>query len=112
MCLKYKDRGDTIAIICRVDRLKYQIVFKNPAGEDSGRCEAPIRIGKGNVECSEKFKISQNLTTNTTTLIMEKTKHIYGEWKCHHGSNIGSDSVDIKMLGKNWQLITNNVKRV
>jgi hypothetical protein len=37
------------------------------------------------------------LTTNTTTLIIKKYKHIYGEWKCNHGTYIGSDSVDIKM---------------
>ena len=83
-----------------VDMLKFQIVFKNPAGEESGNCEAPIRIGKGIVECSGKFKISQDLTTNTTTLIIKKNKLIYGEWKCYHGSHIGSDSVDIKIPGK------------
>jgi hypothetical protein len=37
---------------------------------------------------------------------------MYGEWKCDHGTNIGSDRLDIKMPGKYWQLRTNNVKRV
>ena len=94
--------GETIEIICRVDRLLYQIVFENPAGEESGNCLAPIRIGKGHVYCNGKFNIIQDLTTNTTTLIIEKSKLIYGRWKCNHGTNIGSDSVDINMPGKYW----------
>ena len=94
--------GDTIEIICRVDRLKYQIVFGNPAGEESGYCGAPLRIGKGQVFCNGKFNINQDLTTNTTTLIIKKNELMYGEWKCHHGIHIGSDSVDIKMPGKYW----------
>ena len=52
------------------------------------------------------------MTTNTTTLIIKKNKLIYGEWKCNHGTNIGSDSLDINMPGKYWQLRTNKVKRV
>ena len=93
--------GDTIEIICRVDRLRYTIVFENPAGEQSGNCLAPIRV-VGHVLCNEKFNIIQNLTTNTTTLIIKKSELIYGEWKCYHGTSIGSDSVDIKMPGKYW----------
>jgi hypothetical protein len=37
---------------------------------------------------------------------------MYGEWTCKHGTNTGSDSVDINMPGKYWQLRTDNVKRV
>ena len=99
VCLKYKDMGDTIEIVCSVDRLVHQIVFTNPAGKESGNCGPPIRI-KRIVFCNKKFNINQDLTTNTTTLIIKKNKLIYGEWKCYHGTNIGSDSVDIKMPGK------------
>jgi hypothetical protein len=65
-------------------------------------CGAPLRIGKGQVFCNGKFNINQDLTTNTTTLIIKKNELMYGEWKCHHGIHIGSDSVDIKMPGKYW----------
>jgi hypothetical protein len=75
-------------------------MFKNSAGEENGNCGAPLRVGKGIVFCNGKFNINQDLTTNTTTLIIEKSKLIYGRWKCNHGTNIGSDSVDIKMPGK------------
>jgi hypothetical protein len=75
-------------------------MFKNSAEEEHGNCGAPLRVGKGFVFCNGKFNINQDLTTNTTTLIIEKSKLIYGRWKCNHGTNIGSDSVDIKMPGK------------
>ena len=86
--------------MCRVDRLKYPIMFKNPAGKERGRCGAPFRVGKGKVFCSGKFNINQNLKTNTTTSIIKKNELMYGKRKCDHGTNIGSDSVDIKMIGK------------
>jgi hypothetical protein len=76
-------------------------MFKNPAGEENGNCGAPFRVGNESVFCNTKFNINQDLTTNTTTLIIKKNKLIYGEWKCYHGTNIGSDSVDIKMPGTN-----------
>ena len=82
-----------------VDILKFPIMFKNPDGEESGNCEEPIRI-TGEVFCNKKFNINQNLTTNTTTLIIKKNELMYGEWKCYHGTNIGSDSVDIQMTSK------------
>ena len=100
VCLKYKDMGDTIDIICRVDRLKYQIMFINPAGDESGNCGAPHRVGKEQVFCNNKFNINQDLKTNTTTLIIEKSNLIYGRWKCYHGTNNGSDSLDINNPGK------------
>ena len=102
VCLKYKDMVDTIEIMCSVDKLIHQIGFKNPAGEESGNCGAPFRVGRRHVFCDSKSNINQDLTTNTTTLIIKKNEHIYGEWKCYHGTNIGSDSVDIKMPGKYW----------
>jgi hypothetical protein len=37
---------------------------------------------------------------DTTTLIIEKSKRIYGRWKCYHGSNNGYDSLDINNPGK------------
>ena len=77
-------------------------MFKNPAGKENGYCGAPFRVGKGKIFCNGKFNINQDLTTNTTTLIIEKSKFIYGRWKCNHGTNIGSDSVDIKMPDKYW----------
>jgi hypothetical protein len=46
-------------------------MFTNPAGEENGNCEAPIRI-KGKIFCNTKFNINQNLTANTTTLTIEK----------------------------------------
>jgi hypothetical protein len=82
VCLKYKEKGDTIDIICSVDRLKYPIMFYNPAGEESGNCEEPFRVGKGEVFCKETFNINQDLTKNTTTLIVKKNELMYGEWKC------------------------------
>jgi hypothetical protein len=91
--------GDTIDIICSVDRLKYPIMFTNPAGEENGNCGEPFRI-EGIVFCNTKFNINQNLTTNATTLIAKKNELMYGEWKCDHGTNIGSDRLDIKMPGK------------
>ena len=103
VCLKYKDMGDTIEIICRVDRLRYGIVFENPAGEENGNCEAPFRFGIERAFCNGKFNIHQDLATNTTTLTIKKSELIYGEWKCYHGIHIGSDSVDIKMPGKYWK---------
>jgi hypothetical protein len=36
VCLKYKYGDDTIDIICSVDKLIHQIVFKNPAGKENG----------------------------------------------------------------------------
>ena len=96
-------------IICSVDKLKYQIMFINPAGEENGKCGAPFRVGKGIVFCNGTFNINQDLKTNTTTLIIEKSKLIYGRWKCYHGTHIGFGSLDIKMPGKYWQLRTNNV---
>ena len=100
-------------IICSVDKLIYQIVFRNPAGEENGNCGPPIRVKKEKVFCdNETFNINQDLTANRTTLTIKKNKLMYGEWKCDHGTNTGSDSVDIKMPGKYWQLIANNVKRV
>ena len=92
--------GDTIDIMCRVDRLKYHIIFINPAGAESGNCRAPYRVGKEQVFCNKKFNINQDLKTNTTTLIIEKSKRIYGRWKCYHGSNNGYDSLDINNPGK------------
>ena len=92
--------GDTIEDMCTVDRLLYQIAFTGPAEQIMGKCVSPIRIGKGAVACTEN--IIQDLTTNTTTLIIKKNVLMYGEWKCHHGIHIGSDSVDIKMPGKYW----------
>ena len=88
--------------MCSVDKLIHQIVFKNPAGEESGSCEAPFKVNKGQVFCNGKFNINQDLTTSTTTLIIKKSERPYGEWKCYHGTNIGSDSVDIKIPGKYW----------
>ena len=90
--------GDTIEIVCSVDRLLFGIVFKNPAGKESGSCGAPLRVGKGFAFCNEN--INQDLTTNTTTIVIKKSELIYGEWKCYHGINRGSDSADIKMQGK------------
>jgi hypothetical protein len=87
-------------------------MFINPAGEENGKCGAPFRVGKGQVFCNKTFNIDQDLTKNITTLTVKKNELMYGEWKCNHGTNIGSDSVDIKMPGKYWQLITNNVKQV
>jgi hypothetical protein len=55
---------------------------------------SPLRI-KGEVFCNKKFNINQNLTTNTTTLIIKKSELIYGEWTCNHGTRIGSDSVNL-----------------
>jgi hypothetical protein len=54
-------------------------MFKNPAGEENGNCEEPIRI-KGKVFCNTKFNINQDLTTDTTTLIIKKNEFMYGEW--------------------------------
>jgi hypothetical protein len=60
----------------------------------------------------ENNNINQDLTTDTTTLIIKKNELRYGEWNCYHGTHIGFDSLDIKMPGKYWQLRTNNVKQV
>ena len=87
-------------------------MFINPAGKENGKCGSPIRIEEGRVFCNKKFNINQDLTTDTTTLIIKKNELMYGEWKCKHGTNTGSDSVDINMPGKYWQLRTDNVKRV
>jgi hypothetical protein len=62
--------NDTIDIICSVDKLINQIVFKNPDGKENGYCGAPFRVGKGKVFCNGTFIINQDLTTNTTTLII------------------------------------------
>jgi hypothetical protein len=94
--------GDTIEIICRVERLLFPIVFENPAGEENGECDSPLRHGIDYTFCEGKFNINQDLTTNTTILIIKKSELIYGEWKCYHGTNFESDSVDIKMPGKYW----------
>jgi hypothetical protein len=51
-------------------------VFTNSAGEENGNRGAPLRVGKGNFFCNGKFNINQDLTTNTTTLIIKK-KHLY-----------------------------------
>jgi hypothetical protein len=75
-------------------------MFINPAGDESGNCGAPHRVGKEQVFCNNKFNINQDLKTNTTTLIIEKSKLIYGRWKCYHGTNNGSDSLDINNPGK------------
>jgi hypothetical protein len=82
------------------------------AGQESAQCGAPFSVGKGKVFCSETFSINQDLTTNTTTLIVKKNELMHGEWKCNHGTNIRSDSVEINMPGKYWQIKTNNVTRV
>ena len=74
-------------------------MFTNPAGRENGDCGQPLRI-KGLVFCNTMFNINQDLTTNTTTLIIKKNELMYGEWKCDHGTNTASDSVDIKMPGK------------
>ena len=72
-------------------------MFKNPAGEENGYCGSPIRVINESVFCNGTFNINQNLTTDTTTLIIKKNKFVYGEWKCNHGTNFGFDSLDIKM---------------
>jgi hypothetical protein len=66
----------------------------------SGNCEEPFRVGKGEVFCNKAFNINQDLTKNTTTLNVKKNELMYGLWKCKHGTNIGADSVEIKMPGK------------
>ena len=86
--------------MCRVDRLNFQIMFKNPLGDENGNCGEPFRVGKGKDFCQGTFNINQDLKTNTTTLIIEKTKLIYGRWECYHGTNIGSDSLVINKPGK------------
>jgi hypothetical protein len=37
--------------MCRVDRLNFQIMFKNPLGDENGNCGEPFRVGKGKVFC-------------------------------------------------------------
>jgi hypothetical protein len=84
--------GDTIEDMCTVDRLLYQIAFTGPAEQIMGKCVSQIRIGKGAVACTEN--IIQDLTTNTTTLIVNKNELMNGEWKCDHGTYIGSDNLE------------------
>jgi hypothetical protein len=68
-------------------------MLTNPAGEENGNCGEPIRIEEI-VFCNGKFNINQDLTTNTTTLIVNKNELMNGEWKCDHGTNIGSDNLE------------------
>ena len=48
-------------------------MFINPAGKENGKCGSPIRIEEGRVFCNKKFNINQDLTTDTTTLIIKRT---------------------------------------
>jgi hypothetical protein len=52
-------------------------VFGNPAGEESGYCGAPLRIGKGQVFCNGKFNINQDLTTVYPTNNLYGIPHVF-----------------------------------
>ena len=77
------------------------MVIINPNGETMGSCTAPIRMdGDGPFGTCTTERLSQNLDTNITRLILDKAYQtsFYGTWTCTHGTNRGSDSFTIKEL--------------
>jgi hypothetical protein len=83
-----------LILTCRVDTLTSDVGFFGPNEHKFGGCFAPIHQRNDSKRCSDN--ITQDLTTNTTTLFLKETnKSMSGVWRCTHGTNIGEDWLNI-----------------
>ena len=76
-----------------MDTLISIVNFVGP-NKDFGGCVAPIQSRNDSKSCFDN--ITQDLTTNTTTLFLNETnKSMSGLWRCTHGTETGEDCLNI-----------------
>lgn len=90
VCLTWEVVNGNINLKCKVSSLKFRIYFVNPAHEEEGHCLPPIphpTCYSNNI----RNTISQDVTTNTTLLIIKSHTDISpnGPWSCLHGTHRG-----------------------
>ena len=88
------DTQSTLILTCRVDTLTSKVNFFGPNKQEFGGCVAPIHPRNDSKSCLDN--ITQDLTTNTTTLVLKKTNTSRsGAWRCTHGTKRGEDWLNI-----------------
>lgn len=98
ICLTWDVKSHNITFKCRVNYLKFAVTFKNPLNQEMGYCQLPIPVSS--CHTLPNNSMTQDLETNTTTLIVRKHigDSINGPWTCCHGTNIDVAVVNVTVL--------------
>lgn len=98
ICLTWNVEEEHIALQCKVDNLRMSVEFRNPSNEEEGFCVMPTFTSY--CLAMHNNEILQNLTTNTTVLILNRhiDDSLNGPWTCFHGTNIHGATVFINVL--------------
>lgn len=112
VCLTWKIEREHIAFQCKVNNLYMGVEFRNPSHEEEGFCVMPSLVSY----ClpMNNNEILQNLTTNTTVLILNRhiDDSLNGHWTCYHGTNIHNATVFVNVLksGKTLRFIFQEIQ--
>lgn len=86
-----------LTLSCITDNLEHKVTFYDYLNKEQAFCVVsfPAPVCHAYVKASD---ISQNLTTNETTLVIRGASEGYktGHWICRHGSNYEEAMTDIK----------------
>lgn len=99
VCLTWEAEKENITFKCKVNQLRFNLYFFNPANEEQGHCISPFPFPKC-YSSSSSIVISQDRRTNTTFLEIHRhiNSGINGPWKCSHGTNRDKAIVNVTVL--------------
>ncbi|VDI24856.1 Hypothetical predicted protein [Mytilus galloprovincialis] len=109
VCLTWTVETGSIVFRCKTDELVFPVVFFSPTGKEIGFCNVPVPTPLC-TPIMPNILIKQDMRTHTTILIYKGKidSSMDGKWKCQHGSNVESSTVNITVLLKD--AVANEIK--